>query len=321
LERQWANQDRFTEKLFASKREIGGRGLSYPVEYGHSTVRSYVGAELWDTTPKQIATNATQEFARIVADVSLLGDDLDANQGGKEALIDYGRAVVENTMRSIMWVNDGPDVGVAAQLYGDGSGNSGKDLAGLFPAADNGAYYQVYNNIARTSGNNVWWDAQVYALGASQSLSADLTFTHLIDAYEMGRIDGQYPDWGITSRAIHSRIWSLLITPTGVGGSYRTATPNVYSSKLPFAELEIEYSSYYPDGPGGSSTTLAGSESLLLLRSDSWLLWHLPNRAFNRPELKKSWNNDTIVGHTLFKGNIACLRPRQNVIIRARNGV
>lgn len=127
----------------------GGHKIVEPLIYGNiSGIKSY---SLYDTLTydTDIPISAAEfEPKNLVAPIIISKDEELKNSGETQVLqmLESKIKIVEETLKST----------VTAQLYGDGTGNAGKDLTGLSAAiSDSG----IYGGIDRAT--YAWWQAKV----------------------------------------------------------------------------------------------------------------------------------------------------------------
>lgn len=141
----------------------GGRKIVQPLIYAQNTARgSFKGYDVLDTSPTDEFTAAEYPWARLYVNISISGEEEDQNRG-KLAVVNLLRSKMEVAKQSIKDM-------FADQLFGDGTGNGGKDLLGLQAAVDDGTNVAVYGGIDRTQHG--FWKSQYRDLaGANITLS------------------------------------------------------------------------------------------------------------------------------------------------------
>lgn len=126
----------------------------------NTTVKSYSGYDILDTSPQNDITAAEFPVKQIAGVFSISGIE-DYQNSGKSEVIDLWNGKMENLEIS-------HQLEINKQLYGDGTLNSGKDLDGLGIAVEDGTAWSVYAEI--DSNVETWWrnkfiDAGVYNSG------------------------------------------------------------------------------------------------------------------------------------------------------------
>ncbi len=89
----------------------------------NSTVGSYAGAEVIDTTIQDVGTRARYEFKQYSGAIGITGEDRRKNSG-PSATANLLQARIDQTMLTLQ-------ERLSIGAYSDGTGNGGKDLAGL----------------------------------------------------------------------------------------------------------------------------------------------------------------------------------------------
>ena len=148
----------------------GGTHIQEEIMYddGDTTSGSYSGYDVIDITPDSPISGAEFDFKQYARPITISGMELLQNSG-KEQMIDLleGRMrVAESKIR-----ND-----VSRDLYGDGTGNSGKNITGLLAAISSTPTSGVYGGIDRATW--AFWRNQVISctsdVGAAMSATTIL---------------------------------------------------------------------------------------------------------------------------------------------------
>lgn len=134
----------------------GGNLIFEEVMYSDAStnnVNSYSGYEVLNINPNSPITAAQFGWTQYAGSVSISGAELLMNSG-EEAIIDLldGRmAVTEKQLMNR----------VSADIYGDGTGNSGKNITGLAAAIPDVPTTGVYGGIPRAT--QPWWQSHVFS--------------------------------------------------------------------------------------------------------------------------------------------------------------
>jgi len=132
----------------------GGRNIVEPLLYGeNTTVKSYHGYDILDITPQEGITAAEYEWKQIAGAVVISGREVFQNSGSTTQLIN----LLETKIRQL---EISMQLEVGRQLFGDGTGNNGKDITGLNVAVEDGGAWSVYGNIDSSLAVNSWWRNQ-----------------------------------------------------------------------------------------------------------------------------------------------------------------
>jgi len=154
----------------------GGTEIMEEIMYddGDTSSGSYSEYDVIDITPDSPISAAKYDFKQYARAVTISGMDIAKNRG-REQMIDLlaGRVQVAETKLR----ND-----ISSGLYGDGTGNSGKDITGLQAAISNTPTSGTYGGIDRATW--AFWRNQVISctsdVGAAMSPSTILQGMNLL---------------------------------------------------------------------------------------------------------------------------------------------
>src|SRR5690625_3139409 len=132
----------------------GGTHIMEEIMYddgGNGNAGSYSGYDVIDITPDSPISAAEFDFKQYAASITIRGMEMLQN-AGKEQMIDLleGRIQVAETRLQNR---------IAADIYGDGTGNGGKDITGLQAAISTSPGSGVYGGIDRDVWN--FWRNQL----------------------------------------------------------------------------------------------------------------------------------------------------------------
>lgn len=140
----------------------GGSKILEELEYGEGDMVWYNGYDYINYTPKQLFTSAEYAMKMCAVPVAISGEDMLKNSG-KEQIIDlFARRIsnAEKTMTNQM----------AAAIYGDGTGSSGKAIGGLKLLVADAPSSGTVGGINRaTTGNEFWRNKSETAASALTS--------------------------------------------------------------------------------------------------------------------------------------------------------
>jgi hypothetical protein len=140
------------EKGFQEERD-GGETIVEPLLTGeNSTVSSYSGYDIIDTTPQDNITAAEFNWKQIAGSVSISGDEEFKNSSSRAKVISLLEGKIKDLEIAL-------ELDLNEQIYSDGTGNGGKDITGLALAVENGAAWSSYGGIdsnANTYWRNTW---------------------------------------------------------------------------------------------------------------------------------------------------------------------
>lgn len=173
----------------------GGRRLEIPVKYRHNSQGgSYSGLDVLDTGQEQTRTRAYFNIKQIYQPIVLSNIDLAMN-GGEGRVADLMDAEMEECRESLTDK-------LCTQLFGDGTGNGGKDLTGLKAAVSDGTAVATYGDI--TLATYTWFKANYTATVGSLMLSDMAT---MFDSCASG---SDTPSIIVTTKTIKSAYEALL---------------------------------------------------------------------------------------------------------------
>jgi hypothetical protein len=134
----------------------GGNVILEEIMYNDTTtanVNSYSGYEVLNVTPNSPISSAQFSIAQYAGAVTISGLEMLQNSG-KEQIIDLLEGRVKVAEAQLMNRID-------ADLYGDGTGNNGKNLTGLALAVADSPSGTTYGGISRSTW--AFWQNQVYS--------------------------------------------------------------------------------------------------------------------------------------------------------------
>ncbi len=171
-----------------------GWQMKIPTEIaGRTQLGSYAGADQFGTAQEDVRQQFTINPSQYYANLTITGIQRAANRG-KEAIVDLLTA----EFRSVgMALNDK----MGTDLYGDGTGNSGKNLTGLIAQVDDGTNVATFQGLSRTTYPTLksTLSTQVGALALSD----------LATSYDGAQVGYDQPTLGVTTPAIFSIIEAL----------------------------------------------------------------------------------------------------------------
>lgn len=176
----------------------GGHKIVEPLIYGNiSGVKSY---SLYDTIAydTDIPISAAEfQPKNIVAPIIISTDEELQNAGETQVLsmLKSKVQIVEETLKST----------VTSQLYGDGTGNGGKDLTGLGAAI---AATGTYGGIDRSTYS--WWQAKVTSNSATPGTPATLTLINMMRMFLSLSDGNDQPDLLLCGMATWHEYFKLM---------------------------------------------------------------------------------------------------------------
>lgn len=175
----------------------GGRKIVQPLMVSQNPNKgSFQRYDKLDIDPYETISAAEFPWARLYVSVVLDEQTIDENSGSEEKVID----ILETKMEQAEL--DMADM-LHAQLWGDGTGNNGKDLLGLLPMIDDGTTYATYGGIDRST--NAFWKAKVKTSFGAFTLRKLQSFYGSVSD---GTAD--QPDLLLMQQDIYDEIWAAL---------------------------------------------------------------------------------------------------------------
>lgn len=149
----------------------GGTHIMEEIMYddgGDGSAGSYSGYDVIDITPDSPISAAEFDFKQYAASITISGMEMLQN-AGREQMIDLleGRIqVAESRLQNR----------IAADIYGDGTGNGGKDITGLQAAISSTPTTGTYGGIDRATWN--FWRNQV--ISCTSDVGADMSASTIL---------------------------------------------------------------------------------------------------------------------------------------------
>lgn len=130
----------------------GGSKILEELEYGEGDMVWYNGYDKISYSPKQLFTAAEYALKLCAVPVAISGEDMLKNSGREQMIDLFDKRIknAEKTMKNQM----------AKAIYGDGSGNSGKEIGGLKLLVADDPTSGTVGNINRATGGNEFWRNQ-----------------------------------------------------------------------------------------------------------------------------------------------------------------
>ena len=172
--------------------EEGGSSIVEPLVYAQNdTTGSYSGYDAIDLTPQEGISAAEYNWKQMASSIAISGIE-EAKNRGTEAIIKLLNAKIMQAEESIKEdLND--------MLYGDGTGNGGKDFNGLGNLIDASGTVGGID-----SSTNTWWRSTETAVGGA------LTQAVMATAYNTASRGNDHPDMIVTTQTLFEKYESLL---------------------------------------------------------------------------------------------------------------
>lgn len=252
----------------------GGLTIRRPVMYAlNTTVASYNGYDLIDTTPQGGFGYAEYQWRQVAGALTIDGRTERINAGPSEiinllqAKFDQLRLSFEDKFTTMLW--------------GDGTGNGGKDLLGLGAIIGNTG---VLGGI--DSATETWWQSVVNATGGAFS---SVGLTRINNTFNSLSVNGSRPDFEFTTQAMFEAYEAL-------------ASVNIRFTQTQMADLGFEALAhktaevvFEPAVTAGNWLFINSAHLEFVQHRDAWLL----RKPFVEPA-----NQDARVAKVLCMGNL-----------------
>ncbi len=185
---------------------------------------------------------------------------------------------------------------LSQMIFGDGTGNSGKDFDGLLDAVDDGTNYDSYGGISRSE--NPWWRAKVDSTGGAITLDA---INEMIGACTIGT---KKPDLIITTQTLYDKVWAR-VQPSQRFLDAKSPLAHVGFSGINFnGHADLIVDNHCPEG------------YMFFLNTDFWKLVLNRNMNFSWTAEKQPTNQAAYVRQLLTMGNLICTQPRVQGVLK-----
>lgn len=285
----------------------GGNQISFPVYLSPvTTVGSYSGFDSFSTTQETKTVKASFDPSQVYGSASVSGIQVAINRSGDAGVIDLITSELDI-------ISEGLKQEIGTQVYGDGTGNSSKDLLGLQAAVDDSTSVTTYGGISRATYTN--WRATRTAQSGSLSLA------NLASDFDAAQVGNDTPTIMVTTPAVFT-IYEALLTPTvshqfsmndfrmtsdGIARVGGTIAANQGFRALTFRGIPVVADEKCTSG------------NIYTLNENHLTWWTIPqasefkrteNRGFGWTGWKEPVNQDAITGQLLYYGQLTSDSPR-----------
>lgn len=270
----------------------GGDTIRPHIKYKQADNRgSYSKYDTLNITPQDTRTAAEFRMKQLYASIVFNGYEEAADKGELAVHKLVANAVddAEATLKDLF----------AQQVFGNGTGNTGKDLTGLAAFIDDGAAVGTYGNIDRAT--NPFWKAYV----KKSANSSVLSLAHMREVFTKcvrGGIENK-PDFIVTDLATWIKYAELIDGKTNIQqplGKIGQEFANLGFTQLSFMGVPVVYDEYCP------------ANTMYFINSNTFQLWGKPGRIFQPSELVKPADQDAKIGQIFFAGEFVGVEPRAN---------
>lgn len=276
----------------------GGDVIAEELEYAeNATALWYSGYETLNINPSDIASAAQFAYKQLAGAVIMSGLEMLQNSG-KEKMIDLMRARIGNAEKTL--VNR-----LAAGVYADGTGTSGKEMGGLqLIVADTNT-----NTVGGISGSaNTWWKNVSYDLSSlGSTASATNIQTHMNATYVQLCRNNEAPDLILTDNVYFTRYLGSLQTIQRI--------TNDKLGQAGFQNLKYMGADVVLDGGRGGSCP---ASHMYFLNTDYiYLRPHAERNLVPLDPDRFSTNQDAVVKLIGWAGNMTCSNRFMQGVMKA----
>lgn len=280
--------------LMKSKKvwDEGGDTIRPHIKYKQADNRgSYSKYDLLNITPQDTRTAAEFKMKQLYASIVFNGYEEAADKGELAVHKLVANAVddAESTLKDLF----------AAQIFGNGTGNSGKDLLGISAYIDDGTGTAIYGGIDRAT--NAFWKSNVVKSANAKAL----TTAHMRQVFNRCAAGGMEnkPDLIVTDLATFEKYEALIEGKTNIQqpiGKLEKEFANLGFNFLSFKGVPVVYDEY------------ATADTMYFINSNTLQLWGKPGRIFQPSEMVKPADQDAKIGQIFFAGELVGTEPRRN---------
>ncbi|MET3699351.1 hypothetical protein ABID53_003734 [Bacillus oleivorans] len=270
----------------------GGDTIRPHLKYKHATNRgSYSKFDTLDVTPQDTRTAAEFKMKQLYSSIVFSGYEEAADKGelAVKKLVAQAVEDAEATLKDLF----------ATQIFGNGTGNAGKDLTGLAAAIDDGTAVATYGGIGRAT--ETWWKSYV----KKSANGSVLTIAHMREVFTKcvrGGIENK-PDFIVTDLATWIKYAELIDGKTNIQqplGKIGQEFANLGFTQLSFMGVPVVYDEFCP------------ANTMYFINSNSIQLYGKPGRIFQPSEMVKPHNQDAKIGQIFFAGELVGNECRAN---------
>lgn len=278
--------------------EQGGKSIVHPIMYGtNSTVKSYSGYDLLDVTPQGGFTSMELAWKYLSVSISISGQEEFENTGDKVRIFNLLDGKIRQAELSLK-------LALNAQLYGDGTGNSGKNVTGLGLAVQSGAAWSTYGGIDSSASLGSFWRNQwIDFTGAGNTNFGTAAGTSTQGIKAMRTM------YNNCTRG-NSRP-SIIVTTQALMEAYEA---NIEGSKLRLTDTKLGEAGFanltYKDVPIIFDQDCP-SNTMFFLNADFMKLVVGKGRNFVNTDFQKPENQDAKVSQIMWAGNLVVFKRDQ----------
>lgn len=265
----------------------GGTDIRQRIIYGKKGGGSYSGLDLMDNTNPETRTEMIFQWKQLYVPITLSGLDLMKNDGGAKISDLVQDEMDEAELRAA-------DI-VGEQIFGDGTGNMGKDLTGLRAAIDDGTFVATYGGITRGAvanspgaavRGNVTTTATVFSLAAMNTIMQGAV------------VGNEKPDLIVTTQTLWNKWWERAQPSQRFAATDANRPINIGFPQIDMNGAAVVVDSHVPAG------------SVYFLNTKFVKLVIHPSRLFSATGWKYPVSQDSAIQQLLFGGELVVSSPR-----------
>lgn len=223
----------------AKKRTVGGTRIEVPVTYRYNTQGgSYSGLDVLNTAQEDTRTRAFYNWKQVYQSIVIDNMELfknGASRGGVETVVDLLKQETEEAKESLK-------NRLSTMIFGDGTGNGGKDMLGMRALIDDGSEVVSLGDI--TFASYSWWQSNVLSAVGS------LTLSHMATQYINASSGNDKVDYIFTTELLRNAYEALHMPSVRYVFQGNTAPKidTIGGDALMFRGAQVMQDEYCPSG-------------------------------------------------------------------------
>lgn len=272
----------FLKKHGGIERKKGGLKLVEPLMYGlNSTFKSYSGYDTLDTTPQAGISAAEFDWKNLAVSITISKEEEDTNSG-ESRIINLLKSKIDQAEKTYtLRFNE--------MLFGDGTGNSGKDLYGLNYFVDPTPATGTVGGI--DAATYTWWRNQQ----ATCATFSTLGLASMRNMFNKCSRNGDTPKFIITDQETFENYESFMTTIERINFSKGAGLAgDLGFEHLTFKGLPMVWDTY------------CAAKTMYFLNTDYLKVVVDSGTDFNMTEWRTPVNQMAKTAHILFRGQMIC---------------
>jgi hypothetical protein len=278
--------------------EQGGTSITFPIMHGtNSTVQAYSGYDVLDVTPQTGFTTIELGWKYLSVSITISGQEEFENSGSKSKIFDLLEGKIKQAELSLR-------LDMNRQLFGDGTGQSSKEITGLGLAVEDGTAWSTYAGID-SSANAFWRNKYLDKSGVAfaDTLGASTEgIAAMRNMYNSCTLGNSKPTLIVTTQDLYE-----AYEANAEGQKLQiTAGPST-SAKL----MDLGFTNILFKGVPIVFDEDCDDDTMLFLNSEFLKLVVGKGREFVTSEFVKPENQDAKVARIGWTGNLVCTKRDQ----------